>query len=222
MNPISRVVRIVLIDDHVLFREGLRSVLEGNDAFSIVGTASTLPDALELCAKGPSFDLALIDYQLHTDDNTANGLEVLRTLRASRPEANAIVLTGGLPTDTLLEILKQHRAGVFLKTEPVSELLIAIEKTLRGEVAISAKAAEALLQATELGNTAAAPASFSERDLLVLRLITEGLANKEIAIHLNTSESNVKAILQRLFEKTGVRSRSQLVRYVFEFNLELS
>jgi DNA-binding NarL/FixJ family response regulator len=215
-----KTINIALMDDHALFREGLRRVLESEPHIHVVAEASTMAEGMLLCESGPDFDIALIDYQLQGDPSAGSGLELLRLLRRTRPEAKALMLTGGLPGAVLMEVLKQHRAGVFLKSEPVSELLAAIGKTLRGDIAISSKVAETLLGEASNEEPRVASASFSERELMVLRFITEGLANKEIAARLATSESNVKAILQRLFEKTGVRSRSQLVRYVFEFDLE--
>lgn len=222
MSLFSGIVNVVLMDDHLMFREGLRRVLQEDEHIRVVGEASTVAEALELCRSGgPTFDIALVDYQLEASGTSATGVDVLEHLRMERPEAAVIMLTGGLPPGVLAQVVKQHRAGVFLKSEPVSELLGAIEKVLRGDIAISSKAAGELLQFVDAGHPAASPPVFGERELLVLRLITEGLGNKEIALRLDTTETNVKAILQRLFKKTGVRSRSQLVRYVFEFNLEI-
>lgn len=216
-----KTTNIALIDDHALFREGLRRVLESEPHMHVVAEVATFAEGMLLFESGPEFDVALIDYQLQGDTSGGNGLELLKVLRRNRPAVRALMLTGGLPGEALLEVLKQHRAGVFLKSEPVPELLLAIDKTLRGDISISSKVTETLLQLSSIEAPPSDSANFSERERMVLRLITEGLGNKEIAVHLATSESNVKAILQRLFEKTGVRSRSQLVRYVFEFNLEL-
>ncbi|HEY9137393.1 MAG TPA: response regulator transcription factor [Terriglobus sp.] len=216
-----KTINVALIDDHTLFREGLRRVLESEPHMHVTAEAATFTEGMLLCESGPEFDIALIDYQLEGNPSVGNGLELLKVLRRTRPAAKTLMLTGGLPSEALLEVLKQHRAGVFLKSEPVPELLLAIDKTLRGDIPISSKVAETLLHLSTIATPPSDTTNFSERERLVLRLITEGLGNKEIAVHLATSESNVKAILQRLFEKTGVRSRSQLVRYVFEFNLEL-
>lgn len=222
MTPQSpRSSRIVLIDDHVLFRSGLRHLLENEEDMDIVGEASTFSDAVALCISDTQFDLALIDYQMDSDDSNASGVEISRLLQENKPSTKIIMLTGGLPSATLVKLVKQHRVGIFFKNEPASELLDAVRRTLRGDVAISSEATRLLVQLASKNEASISPATFNSRELLVLRLITEGLANKEIASRLETTETNVKAILQKLFEKTGVRSRSQLVRYVFEFDLEL-
>ena len=222
MTPaLSQGCRILLIDDHVLFRVGLRHLLEKEGNITVVGEASSLAEAVAFFANGTQFDLALIDYQLDSHDSNANSLAILRMLHDLPPSTRIIMLTGGLPNEAFLEIVKQHRAGIFFKTEPLSDLVEAIRRTLQGEVTLSPEAREMLVGLASLTEAPVPLATFSPRELMVLRSITEGLANKEIAVRLESTETNVKAILQRIFEKTGVRSRSQLVRYVFEFNLEL-
>ena len=214
-------IRIALMDDHTLFRAGLRHLLEREGGFSVVAEASTLDQALALCKNNEiAFDLALIDFQFNDDTSSrGEGMKILQALRAQNPTAAAIILTGGLPEDALLEVVSDQRTGIFLKSEPLEKLLPTIWKSLRGEMALSDRATEAVLAIAQQARPAVSPASFNDRELLVLRLVTDGLSNKEIAVQLDTSESNVKAILQKLFAKTGVRSRSQLVRYVFEFDL---
>jgi DNA-binding NarL/FixJ family response regulator len=215
-------VRVLLVDDHTLFRESLKRVLEAETRFQVVAEASTPLEAIDYCKSGGVFDLGLIDFQLSASDPTQNGLSVLRAVRETQPTAGVILLTAGASRTELREAIQSLSASVFLKSEPTSELFLAIEKTLAGRPWISTGASQILLEdQTEVTNRATDEIAFTTRELSVLRWITEGLSNKQIAGELQISESAVKALLQRLFEKTSVRTRSQLVRYVFECGLVL-
>lgn len=215
-------VRVLLVDDHQLFRECLRRVLEANASFQVVAEAASLPEVCAFLNAGAVFDLALIDLQLSTSDQGEDGLAVLDTLRRMQPSTASILLTAGAGPDQLRKATQTLSAGVFLKSEPISDLLIAIDRTLQGRLWVSSGANLLLLQESRsLPEPATGEASFTARELLVLRWITEGLSNKEIAAQLSISEASVKALLQTIFRKTSVRTRSQVVRYVFECGLLL-
>lgn len=222
MTSVHGTVRILLVDDHTLFRESLKRVLEADTRFQVVAQASTLQEAVATCNNGDAFDLGLIDFQLSASDPSKNGLAVLRVLRRTKPSVPVILLTAGAGLAELREAVQTLSASVFLKSEPASDLFLAIDRTMQGKRWISSGANQMLLDQTEPQTLPPAKeAAFTAKDLLVLRWITEGLSNKEIASQLATSESSVKALLQKLFEKTSVRTRSQLVRYVFERDLPL-
>lgn len=214
--------RVLLVDDHQLFRECLRRVLEANASFQIVAEAESLAEVHTLLVAGAVFDLALIDLQLSTSDQAADGLAVLEVLRRLQPSTASILLTAGAEPDQLRKAIQTLAASVFLKSEPISDLLVAIERTLQGRLWVSSDANLLLLKEPRLlPGPAMSEASFTARELLVLRWITEGLSNKEIAAQLSVSETSVKALLQTIFKKTAVRTRSQVVRYVFECGLFL-
>jgi DNA-binding NarL/FixJ family response regulator len=222
MSIPQTLIRILLVDDHTLFRESLKRVLEADPRFKVVSEASTLEQATAYCNSGNAFDLGLIDFQLSTSDPAKNGLAVLQVIRATNPAAAIILLTAGTGKPELREAVQSHSASVFLKSEPASDLFFAIDRTLQGKRWVSSGANELLLEESSMPFApASGEASFTTRELAVLRWITEGLSNKEIASQLSVSESSVKALLQKLFEKTSVRTRSQLVRYVFECGLTL-
>jgi DNA-binding NarL/FixJ family response regulator len=216
-------VRIALIDDHTLFRESLRRLLETGTRFAVVAEASTAQQGLELARGSLPFDLALIDYELGADEVGANGLTVLRSIRQRRPGVPCLMVTAGLNEAALHEVVHAQQASIFFKSEPAAELLLALEKTVRGEQWISSEASVALLRSRteEEQATRSSETVFLPRELQVLSFITQGLSNKEIGAKLDLTESSVKAMLQKLFAKTSVRSRSQLVRFVFESELEL-
>ena len=119
----------------------------------------------------------------------------------------------------LLTVVRELQTGVFLKSDPAEELQLALRKTLQQEVWISSGLAVDLVAGTAAagqGGPGDAAITFDSREREVLRLVVQGLSNKEISSRLNLSESIVKAALQSLFAKVGVRTRAQLVHFAFE------
>ena len=152
----------------------------------------------------------------------ANGLHLARQIRLLRPDARLLMVTAGIDLPNLYRAVMQLNVGIFLKTEPTAELMLAIKRTAAGEQWMSSRASLGLLAA----QNARATQDQKEREKLtpresnVLQYVLEGLSNKEIGARLELTESSVKAVLQKLFEKTGVRTRSQLVRYAIEAQIE--
>ena len=167
------------------------------------------------------FDAALVDYELQ-GTILGNGLDLVRKVRVLRPEAHILMVTAGMGTADLMRAVTELNTGIFLKTEPTVELMLAIRRTAQGERWISSRASLALLAAGGLPPTQDRPAGeqLSVRESRVLRGVLEGQSNKEIGAQLEMTESSVKAVLQKLFERAGVRSRSQLVRYAIETQIE--
>ena len=212
-------IRILLVDDHTLFREGLRRLLDGETGVTVCADFESAEAAMQALTAGLDFDIALLDYELTLSTGQAtNGLDLLRQIRALRSEAKILFVTAGMNMSDLMTALKDLNAGIFLKTEPIAELLLAIQRTAKGERWVSSGAALALVE-NQQGMAVQQKQrhdGLSPRENLVLRGVLEGLSNKEIGARLDLTESSVKAVLQKLFEKTGVRSRSQLVRYAIE------
>ncbi len=223
MTPLANPpIRILLVDDHTLFREGLRRMLDAEPGMQVCGDVGSAAEAERALAGGLSFHVALVDYELAASEETfSDGLELVALLQKVRPDAHSLVVTAGLELADLLRAVQELGAGIFLKTEPLAELMLAIRRTARGERWISSGAAMELLagQSASAAPVTGGRVGLSERESAVLRGVLEGLSNKEIGARLGLSESSVKAVLQRLFEKTGVRSRSQLVRFAIENQL---
>jgi DNA-binding NarL/FixJ family response regulator len=215
----NQTIRILLVDDHMLFREGLRRLLDAESGVMVCGDFASAKEAVKGLADGLDFDVALLDYELTVEDgDSTNGLDLLRQIRELRPDARVLFVTAGMNTEDLMTAVRDLAAGIFLKTEPITELILAIQRTAKGERWVSSGAALALLSEKQLQSAKQQrrPEQWSERENLVLRGVLEGLSNKEIGARLDLTESSVKAVLQKLFEKTGVRSRSQLVRHAIE------
>jgi DNA-binding NarL/FixJ family response regulator len=216
-------MNILLIDDHTLFRESLRRLLESEPGWKVTADFGSASAALAAIAGGLRCDIALIDFELEGLGPTSNnGLDVAEHLRSLRPDMPILIVTAGMGSRSLLHAVKEAKVGVFLKNEPSAELLLAMKRTARGELWVSSGAALAIIHQQEQSPEAVpGEPRFVPRERIVLRSVLEGLTNKEIAAQLDISESAVKAVLQKLFEKAGVRSRSQLVRFAVELQPEL-
>lgn len=202
-------IRLFLIDDHVLFREGLLRLLEGDPALTVTGSASSAAEALPLLERTP-VDILILDFELGHD----TALPLVRTLRERRFAGRILLVTAGLPNQDALELLRLGIAGIVHKHQPPAELLSSIRGVSEGKVLFDQQYLQRLVDTAMVPREPAA--AFGERDRSILRLLLEGLSNKEIAARLGASESAIKSALQALFAKTGVRTRSQLVRIVLE------
>jgi DNA-binding NarL/FixJ family response regulator len=201
--------RILHVDDHALFRESLSRLLAAESDCKVTAQCSSVEEALA-ALENPDFDLILLDYEL----GDRRGNEVVAVARQKGIAARILIVTVGLTRTEIRQMMSAGVAGIFLKNNSPEELVSAIHAVLRGETWLDPKYQQMLsdVQASELGRRA----RFTERDRQVLRCVFEGLANKEIAERLKVSESAIKASLQQLFSKTGVRTRSQLVRVALE------
>jgi two-component system nitrate/nitrite response regulator NarL len=200
-------VRVLLIDDHTLFRESVSRVLSDDPSLKVEHCPS-IRDALALLAQ-QRFDLVLLDHDLGSE----RASQFLPAARQSGFEGKVLVVTAWVSENEARRLLRQGVSGIFLKEAPLAELNASIRTVMEGGTWLD----------PSFGGVREEPADeqlgapvFSERQRKVLRFVLEGLSNKEIAWRLQISESYVKAILQSLFQKTGVRTRGQLVRVAFE------
>ena len=200
----------MIVDDHPLFREGLRRLLALEPDLEIVETCGRLEDALRVIA-GRTVDLVLLDYDL----GPAKGSEFLSRARASGFSAPVLVLTAGVPSRDLRELFSLGAVGVAYKHSSPEQLLECIRRVQQGGAWIDQSSLATILD-VEAPNRAVQKVRLTEREKSVLRGVLEGLTNKEIGSRLNASETAIKATLQQLFSKTGVRTRSQLVRLALE------
>lgn len=202
-------IRLFVVDDHALFREGLLRLLEGDPAFTVVGSAASAAAALPLLEQA-QVDILLLDYDLGAE----TALPLVRALREKRFAGRILIVTAGLPNHDALALLRLGISGIFHKHQPPAELHVSIRSVAEGQVLIEQQYLQQILE------TAQAPRepvfTFTERERSLLRLLLEGMSNKEIAAQLGSTESAIKSMLQALFAKTGVRTRTQLVRIVIE------
>ena len=205
-----------MVDDHSLFRESLSRLLEAERDFRIAGNCSSVGEALSVL-DDQQVDVVLLDYDLGEEQGAA----FLEAAAKRGFEGRVLMVTAGMGDAETLRALEGGSSGIFLKHSPPAELVDAIHKVVRGEMWLDSRAVRSLV-AGAAGRFEAQQTSqlLSTRERAVLKAVFEGLTNKEIAGKLQISESSVKAVMQQLFDKTGVRTRSQLVRIALERHAE--
>jgi DNA-binding NarL/FixJ family response regulator len=207
MEQIRNTIRILLVDDHALFRESVARVLAAEPDLEIEHCGS-IREALPLLAQ-QRFHLVLLDHDLGSE----RASQFLPAARQSGFEGRVLVVTAWVSDTEGRRLMRQGASGIFLKEGPLSQLIESIRTVAGGGTWMDRSFAPS--EEAAIVESAPAPV-FNERQRKVLRFVLEGLSNKEIAWQLQISESYVKAILQSLFQKTGVRTRGQLVRVAFE------
>jgi DNA-binding NarL/FixJ family response regulator len=204
-------IRLLLVDDHILFREGLRRLLISEPDFETVGECGTPAEALEILSRA-AVDLVLLDFDLEDD----TGTRFIAAAAAGGYRGKILMVTAGMSPLDISVARKLGISGIFLKHSPPASLLDAIRAVAAGSVWMDSKMAS--VKTPEESNPS--PKHLTPREQKVLRCVFEGLSNKEMAFQLGVSQSSVKATLQNLFDKMGVRTRGQLVRIAIEQSLE--
>ena len=205
-------IRILMVDDHSLFRESLSRLLEGDPGFVVVGQCGTVTEAITSYSDSP-IDVVLLDYDLGEEQGSRLLPELKTHLRATK----VLMVTAGMSDVTVFQAMEAGASGVFLKHSSLNQLVIAIQRVAKGEIWLDSAAAHSLFGGTSTWRERFERTQpLTSRQSEVLRGILDGLTNKEIAWNLKVSESSVKAVIQELFHKAGVRTRSQLVRIAIE------
>jgi DNA-binding NarL/FixJ family response regulator len=204
-------LRVLIVDDHTLFRESLSRLLEADTECRIVGACASVGEALQIVVK-EQIDIVLLDYDLGEEPGTYFLNESRRVGFAGR----VLMVTGGVSDEVMLRALDHGASGIFLKNSPLAELMQAIRRVMQGETWIDSGMVKVLIAGARRHSGEVKQESLSTRERNVLHCVFEGLGNKEIGQRLGISEGSVKAALQQLFARTGVRTRSQLVRIAVE------
>lgn len=204
-------IRILLLDDHALFREGLARLIESEPDLEMTAHCGTLGEATEILRQRP-IDLVLLDYDLGKE----NGFEFITRARKIDFEGRFLIVAAGMGDAESIKALELGVGGIFLKHSSPALLAQAIRKVMAGETWLDQGSIQALVEVAKRQQIPGAKRRFTERENQVMQGVFEGLSNKEIGARLDISESSVKAALQQLFQKTGVRTRSQLVRIALE------
>ena len=190
-------IRVLLLDDHTIFRQGVAMLLNGVQDLELTLHTGAVGEALIIVAGGYA-DLVLLDVDLGQE----RGIDFLSQARQNGFEGPVLVLTAGVSSREEEALRDCGIAGILIKNASMEVLAQHIR--------------EAAGVATSSAAKPHSPKSFTDREASVLRLVIEGLENKEIGGQLNCTETAVKGILQQLFHKTGTRMRSQLVRFALE------
>jgi DNA-binding NarL/FixJ family response regulator len=196
-NP--SIIRILIVDDHVVLREGVMSILEGESDFQVVASAGNGAEAVDMFTKLRP-DVTLMDLQMPV----MTGLEALSAIRTHAPEARVIVLTTYDGDVQALRALKAGACGYLLKNSLRKELIDAIRAVHAGRKYVLAEVAQEIA-------IHAAEDPLSDREIAVLEAVAAGKANKVIAAQLSLSEDTVKGHLRSIFSKLDVNDRTQAV-----------
>ena len=202
-------IRALIVDDHALFRESVARVLGAESDLEISHCAS-IRDALSFLAR-ESFELVLLDHDLGSE----RAFQFLPAATQAGFKGQVLIVTAWVSNTEARRLMRQGVAGIFSKQSPLSALANSIRKIAAGQTCFDTPYETLVGEESGVRSKSTGP-EFNDRQRSVLRFVLEGLSNKEIAWKLQISESYVKAILQGLFEKTGVRTRGQLVRVALE------
>jgi len=203
-----------LLDDHILFREGLSRLLASEPDFRMVGHCGTSAEALTLLRRQP-VDVVLLDFDLGED----HGSQFISSSRQAGYAGRFLMITAGMTATESSIALQLGASGVFLKHNSPVMLARAIRMVAGGEMWVDQRVIQLMADGVHQREDQGVRRLLTEREQQVLRGIFEGLTNKEIAAQIGVSEGAVKATLQQLFQKTRVRTRSQLVRIALETSL---
>jgi NarL family two-component system response regulator LiaR len=210
----SAPTRLLLVDDHAIIRQGIKALLRARPEIEVVGEAGSGEEGVALCEQHAP-DVVLLDLVMPG----IGGVEAARRIKLVSPRTHVIVLTSYHEDEHILPAIRAGALSYLLKDIPPEELVEAIRKAARGEATLSSQVATLLMQAlqgTPVNTSAPQPPPLSQRELEVLRLIAEGLANTEIAEKLFVSETTVKSHVSNILGKLHLADRTQAAVYAWK------
>ena len=200
-------IKLLIADDHLIIRQGLRLILETESDFELIGEASDGSEALSLCKKLKP-DVVLMDLRMPNMD----GLTAIETLRTEQPQIAVVILTTFNEDELMFRGLQAGARGYLLKDTDRATLFDTIRAAARGETLLKPEVmARVLSQANKPKLERKEPVDLTDRELEVLAQVARGERSKEIAIQLGISERTVKAHLASIYEKLGVDSRAAAI-----------
>jgi len=203
-------IRVLIVDDHPVVRDGLSGIFAGDPAFKVVGHAATGAEAV---ARAASLQAEVVLMDLRMPE--MGGVEAIKRLRQSAPAARVLVLTTYDTDNEVLSAIEAGATGYLLKDAPREELIRAVRAAHKGEAVLSPSVAGRLMGRVRKP----ARDALSQRELEVLKLISAGAGNREAAAKLFVSEATIKTHLLHIYEKLGVRDRAAAVGEAYKRRL---
>ncbi len=206
--------RILLCDDHALFRQGLKSILETEEGFRVIGEAATGREAVRYALQTRP-DVVLMDIQMPDLD----GVAATKAILAEQPETKVIILTMYRQDTYVFEAIKVGARGYLLKDADANDLISAIHRVADGEALLNAEMAASILSEFKKVKEAVPDhpehrlSELTEREVDILRLLAQGASNLQIADALNVSEKTVRNRLSEIFSKLRLNNRTQAALY---------
>ena len=214
-DPAGARCRILLVEDHPLTRQGMKTLLSRNSGFEICGEADSAPRALDLVAK-LSPNLAIVDITL----KSANGLELTKDIRALCPSTQVLVVSMHGENVYAERALRAGAMGYLMKDEAAENILVAIDRILKGEVFVSDRIKGRMLHRFVHQRTDAVMSPIdrlSDREMEVMRLIGNGYGTRDIANMLNLSVKTIDSYREHLKEKLALETSGDLVRFAIQW-----
>jgi two-component system invasion response regulator UvrY len=214
MSETAATVRVLIVDDHALIREGLRSVIADAFPHNSIGEASNSAEAMNLIWN-ESWDIVLLDINLPG----RNGLDLLKEMKAARPKLPVLMVSGHPEEQFATRALKSGASGYVSKNGPSESLIQAIRQARVGRMFITQKTAEMLATQLTVDSEHPLHEQLSDREYDVFIRIGKGQGVSEIAESLNLSVKTISTYRTRILDKMGVRSNAALAQYAIRNNL---
>jgi len=211
------VIRTLLADDHALFRQGLKSLLESEPDIRVIGEAQTGREAIRYAAETRP-DVILLDIQMPELD----GVKATQSILEIDPTASVIILTMYRQDSYVFEAVKAGARGYLLKDADASELISAIRRVAEGDTLLDPEMAASVLEdfrAKKESLPSERNVELTDREAAILRLLAQGCSNQEIALKLNISEKTVRNRLSEVFAKLQLNNRTQAALYAIREGL---
>ncbi|HAE66234.1 MULTISPECIES: response regulator transcription factor [Sphingobacterium] len=212
-------IKILLVEDHMVVRNGIKLLLESQDGFEVVGEASNGKEALQFLNSNPVPDIVLTDISMEEMD----GIELLHELKKQYPSIKVVILSMLNQINYVVEAFESGLAGYLVKNVGYNELLFGLNHIANGGRYMSEEIAMILLDQVRSGQSYAQVSGelqtdfdISDREFEVLKLIAEGYTNIEIADKIFLSKRTVEGHRQNLIDKAGVKNTAHLVKFAFE------
>ncbi|GAB4481141.1 MAG: response regulator transcription factor [Anaerolineae bacterium] len=215
MEPSHSRIRVLIVDDHEMVRQGLALALESFDDLEMVGEAKNGVEAVEFCTRLCP-DVVLMDLQMPEMD----GVVATRKILDLCPDTHIVALTSFKDNRLVLSALKAGASGYILKDTSVDDLAEAVRKAHAGGIPLSPEVTEALIEmASRQKPSGILEYSLTEREIQVLACLVDGMTNRQIAVHMGLSPSTIKSYVSSILAKLGVDSRTEAVSVAIRENL---
>ncbi len=213
VGKIGEKIRVLLVDDHPMVREGMKRLLEGEGSFEVVGEVESVEEALEELERGKA-EIVVMDIQLPGVD----GVEGTRLMKARHPEVK-VVIVSAYGEDYLVPSIDAGADGYLLKTLAPDELVRSMHQVAMGQSPVDAALTRHLMDQAAAGKGAEGEGMPTERQQDVLKLVANGLSSKELASRLFISQTTLKREFRNIFNLLGVNDRAHAVAEAYRRNL---
>ncbi len=216
--PPGRTIRLLVVDDHEVVRQGLVALLDRREGFEVVAQAGTVAESIE-AARRHQPDIVVMDVRLPD----GSGIEACREIRAERPETRVVMLTSYPDEEAVLSAIVAGASGYLLKQIRARDLVSALESVGRGESLLDPAVTEKVLERIRMMATGAFTdelAQLTAQEQKILMLVAEGKTNKEIAVEVFLSDKTVKNYVSSILSKLNLERRAQAAAFVAKHRMD--